>query len=262
MDSDFVSSFLMILVSEIGDKTFLIACLMAMRHSRILIFCAAFGALGAMTLLSAILGHTFTHLLPQASTDGLAAFLFFVFGIKMFKEAAEIEPGSEAVNTEIQSLQREIDQGLESKLCDEDDDIEVGKSHNDPVGDAALPYVNRTYKGVSKQLSKKVFNLASLLLSPVFVETFVLTFLGEWGDRSQVTTIAMSAEENIWPIVLGASFGHFVCTLIAVLGGKLLAGRISVKTVTISGAIFFVIFGVIYGYRSINHLTGNAAVEI
>jgi putative Ca2+/H+ antiporter (TMEM165/GDT1 family) len=26
-------------------------------------------------------------------------------------------------------------------------------------------------------------------LSPVFVEAFVLTFLAEWGDRSQIATI-------------------------------------------------------------------------
>lgn len=32
---------------------------------------------------------------------------------------------------------------------------------------------------------------AQLLLSPVFVEAFVLTFLAEWGDRSQIATIGM-----------------------------------------------------------------------
>ncbi len=32
---------------------------------------------------------------------------------------------------------------------------------------------------------------AQSLLSPVFVEAFVLTFLAEWGDRSQIATIGM-----------------------------------------------------------------------
>lgn len=31
-----------------------------------------------------------------------------------------------------------------------------------------------------------------MMTSPVFAQAFVLTFLGEWGDRSQITTIAMA----------------------------------------------------------------------
>lgn len=30
-------------------------------------------------------------------------------------------------------------------------------------------------------------------ISPVFLEAFVLTFLAEWGDRSQITTIILAA---------------------------------------------------------------------
>lgn len=37
-------------------------------------------------------------------------------------------------------------------------------------------------EGVGSRLSK-------WLLSPVLVEAFVLTFLAEWGDRSQIATI-------------------------------------------------------------------------
>src|SRR5215469_14031533 len=38
-------SLTMILFSEVGDKTFLVAALMAMRHPRLLVFSAAFSAL-------------------------------------------------------------------------------------------------------------------------------------------------------------------------------------------------------------------------
>ena len=35
-------------------------------------------------------------------------------------------------------------------------------------------------------------NALQVLTNPVFAQAFILTFLGEWGDRSQITTIAMA----------------------------------------------------------------------
>jgi hypothetical protein len=58
----FVLSFTMIIISELGDKTFLIAALMAMRHPRGVVFFAAFASLLIMTVLSAALGHAVPHL--------------------------------------------------------------------------------------------------------------------------------------------------------------------------------------------------------
>jgi len=52
----------MIIISELGDKTFLIAALMAMSHPRGVVFAAAFGALLVMSVLSAALGHAVPHL--------------------------------------------------------------------------------------------------------------------------------------------------------------------------------------------------------
>jgi putative Ca2+/H+ antiporter (TMEM165/GDT1 family) len=52
----------MIIISELGDKTFLIAALMAMSHPRLVVFAAAFASLLIMTVLSAALGHAVPHL--------------------------------------------------------------------------------------------------------------------------------------------------------------------------------------------------------
>lgn len=48
----FIASLSVILVSELGDKTFFIAAIMAMRHPRLVVFAGAIGALGLMTVLS------------------------------------------------------------------------------------------------------------------------------------------------------------------------------------------------------------------
>lgn len=48
----FVKSLSMIVVSELGDKTFFIAAIMAMRQSRFTVFAGAISALALMTILS------------------------------------------------------------------------------------------------------------------------------------------------------------------------------------------------------------------
>jgi putative Ca2+/H+ antiporter (TMEM165/GDT1 family) len=85
-------------------------------------------------------------------------------------------------------------------------------------------------------------NLAQFLFTPMFVQTFVLTFLAEWGDRSQIATIALAAAEDVVGVSLGASIAHCMCTGAAVLGGRFLAAKISVRTVTLVGGFIFLGF--------------------
>jgi len=78
----------------------------------------------------------------------------------------------------------------------------------------------------------------------VFWQALTMTFLGEWGDRSQISTIALAADTNAWFVFVGAFLGHVLCTCLAVVGGKFLAKRISERTVNICGGILFLLFGI------------------
>lgn len=42
--------------------------------------------------------------------------------------------------------------------------------------------------------------------------------------------------------------GHLLCTTIAVVGGKLLANKISEKTVNLAGGLVFLLFGIMHTY--------------
>jgi len=79
----------------------------------------------------------------------------------------------------------------------------------------------------------------------------MLTFLGEWGDRSQIATIALGAAHNVYLIAIGTIVGHSCCTALAVIGGRYVSTKISVKQVTFGGAILFLLFGLIYLYEAV-----------
>lgn len=51
-----------------------------------------------------------------------------------------------------------------------------------------------------------------------------------WGDRSQLTTIILGARESIVGVIIGGVLGHALCTGIAVVFGRMLAKRLSVRT--------------------------------
>ena len=82
----FLQSFGAILVSEIGDKTFFIAALLAMKSSPHVVFAGAIGALAFMTVLSVVLGYAAPLLLPREITHYAAVALFFFFGCVSHKQ--------------------------------------------------------------------------------------------------------------------------------------------------------------------------------
>lgn len=61
----------------------------------------------------------------------------------------------------------------------------------------ALDNANDVETGIirSKLRQSYVFRFCRRLCSPIFVQSFTMTFLAEWGDRSQLTTIILGSRE-------------------------------------------------------------------
>ena len=60
-----------ILVSEIGDKTFFIAAILAMTNNKLTVFLAAISALAVMTIMSALLGWVVTTFIPRSQLTNI-----------------------------------------------------------------------------------------------------------------------------------------------------------------------------------------------
>ncbi|KAJ8427041.1 hypothetical protein Cgig2_032869 [Carnegiea gigantea] len=213
----FLASLCMILVSEIGDETFIIAALMAMRHPKSIVLSGALSALFVMTaqtmlnyeqVLSTGLGRIVPNLISRKHTNSAATVLYAFFGLRLLYIAWRSDAKA--------SQKKEIEE-VEEKLDG----------------------------GQGKTSIRRFF---SRFCTPIFLESFILTFLAEWGDRSQIATIAvlvilqLATHKNALGVCVGAMMGHSVCTSVAVVGGSMLASKISQRTVATVGGFLFLGF--------------------
>ena len=202
----FTSALFLITSQELGDKTFFIALILAMRYSRRWVFCGSIAALALMTVISVGAGQLL-RLLPKTATHWFFVALCFGFGGWLCWQASRMTPADE-----------------QEPLEEASQEVESFESHN---------------QGKRQQALKKKVPWAIVL------EAFILTFVAEWGDRTQIATMALAMQSNPVGVTLGGILGHTFCSLIAVVGGRWAAGRISERVITWFGGLLFILFGAI-----------------
>ncbi|KAG7584671.1 Gdt1 family [Arabidopsis thaliana x Arabidopsis arenosa] len=209
ISSGFASAFLLIFFSELGDKTFFIAALLAARNSAVTVFVGTFGALGIMTIISVVLGRTFHYVdevLPfrfgetDLPIDDIAAVCLLVyFGVSTLLDAVSDE----------------------GKADEEQKEAELAVSELSGSGAGIVAAAN------------------------TIISTFALVFVAEWGDKSFFSTIALAAASSPLGVIAGALAGHGAATLLAVLGGSLLGNFLSEKAIAYVGGILFLVFAAV-----------------
>jgi len=221
----FVGALSVIVVSELGDKTFFIAAIMAMNHPRIMVFLGAILALALMTVLSVSFSVAFgwiATIIPKQIVYYVSTVLFFIFGIKLIIDGLKMK--ANVAQEELEEVQADL------------------RKRDEEFEKEALHKVKDVENGISSDPNSKIKVIK--VLSHIVLQAFTMTFVAEWGDRSQLTTIILAARDNVYGVTLGGIFGHCICTGIAVIGGRFIAQKISIKTVTIAGGVVFIIFAI------------------
>ncbi|CAL5222510.1 g4884 [Coccomyxa viridis] len=203
--SGFLAAFSLIFLSEIGDKTFFLAGLLALKVGKLISFLGSTAALGLMTVISVLIGYCFKSV-PDALKSSvpigqyLSVACMLYFGVRTIKEASEMSPDEEAESGEMESAQESL--------------AEAEKSGS--LGSRAA--------------------LQSLL------QVGSIIFLAEWGDRSMLATVALGASHSPLGVSLGAVLGHALATLLAVTGGALASKYISERALGFAGGSLFLVF--------------------
>lgn len=202
--SGFFASLSLIFACEIGDKTFFIAALLAMKCGKLISFLGSTVSLAVMTIISVCIGYAVQRV-PAAveSSEAIGRYLsaasLLYFGAKMLFAAFK---SGDAGGEEFEEAEESVAEAEQSGTI--------------------------SSKGASAWRS--------------FVEVAGIIFIAEWGDRSMLATIALGAAQSPMGVAGGAILGHVIATAIAVAGGAALSERISERTVGLIGGALFIVF--------------------
>lgn len=85
-----------------------------------------------------------------------------------------------------------------------------------------------------------------LLLVKTFWTTFWLVFLAELGDKTQLTTLTLAAENRtVWPVFAGASLALVLTSFIGVVAGGALTTVVPPAYLNTIAAVAFIVIGVL-----------------
>lgn len=80
----------------------------------------------------------------------------------------------------------------------------------------------------------------------LMLSTFVIVFLAELGDKTQIATMLMAAENHsIWPVFIGASLALVCSSFVGVFAGSILSKYIPAGMIQNGAAIAFIIVGIL-----------------
>lgn len=203
--SGFTAAFSLVFVSEIGDKTFFLAALLAAQKSRILVLVGSMAALSMMTVISVGIGYCLQQLPGYLNssipvTEYLSIALIFLFGMQSLRDA--MASGAKDSNM----LEEELEDAKETLQSSED--------------------------------------VQSSNVWKVVLSTFLIIFAAEWGDRSMFATVALVASQNPIGVAVGGITGHLAATLIAIVGGAVVSKYLSERVIKFVGGSMFMLIGI------------------
>lgn len=236
----FWQSLLIVGVAELFDKTWFMGLLLALRYKKLTVFTGSVLALLLHTVLAAALGLAFAKMLSQRVLNFMAAFLFFTFAVLYAKDCYFSDPKGDALAAGKAEAAKDcglepnvdeaVDSGAESAGCTAAGAAVAPNTSAAQSGDestGSTSGASSSEEGATGDARSELLNVSSEPMNEcmVFAKCFMVVFIAEWGDRTQIAMIGQHASRPLIPVFLGSSVAFFLLTMSAVGTASLLAGR-------------------------------------
>jgi len=202
-----VQSFLVIFLSEIADRTFILVLIYSLKMHWIPLILTSLFSMYFMNILAIVAGMTVILLIPRSLIDWIGFFCFLFFGIFWVYEGMGME--SKSVKEEYEEEMNENAANYNSLVNDEERNNNNDKS---------------TWK--------------------LCLELFAFLCISEFGDKSEISTVTIAAVYNIYGVLLGTMIAYFFAIVIAAFLGHVVGQYLTEKMMSITGGILFIGFAI------------------
>lgn len=209
------SSFFLIFISEISDKSFLLIMLMTSKIPLFYLYITAISATLLMNYISIFLGFLLPYIINEIYVKIMSVFIFLIFGIfsliQSFSENVELEFDFEK-NDNNYYLLDEYNNKTETNYT------------------SRTTQINDNLNQINVETKKLCFAL------------FFGIFLSDIGDKSQLATITISSTYNIFGVLIGTTFAFLLTIILAINFGNFVIEKFSTKYLLRFGGLLFLIF--------------------
>lgn len=251
-----IRSFTLILTAELGDKTFIMLIILQLKANKITIVLSAILAELFMNCISILIGSCAEIMLYKNLVDYIALIFFFVYGIWLignsfsdneqnFETDLNFEKTEQYPNVEIEK-QMKKNQLVSKELTIIPEDIKSEKGEDNSI---INPNIEENQKNVaiddiSFQGIKEENQTKEYIDFKIFSTIFSTMAISECGDRTQISSITMSALFNIYGVLIGSSCALITSCILGVYFGKSLIKYLHEKSLNILLGFIFLLYAI------------------
>lgn len=229
----FISGFSIVFFAEIGDRTFILIMIYSIANNFIKTFLISNVILLSWNLLSILIGLNLQYYINRNFFEWFGIGLFTFYGIMMIYEGIKME--SRLVEDEYMEEEKNLREKANNKFLSNDND-----EKNE------IPYLKNENNLEETLLDTKRENKnQNNLFDSMWAFGFTL-LTAELGDKSQIAAIIIGATQNLIGVILGTSLAHLICSIIAIVFGRIFSHYITNKQITMIGGIIFILFAFLF----------------
>jgi len=215
------SSFFLILLTEISDKSFLLIMLMTSKIPIYYLYITSISATLLMNYISIFLGFLLPYIINETYVKIIAVIIFLIFGIFSL----------------VQSFSENIDFELEK----DDKNYYLLEEYNEEEN---YKDETRNTSRVSQVNNNYILNENNEEIKKLCFALFFGICLSDLGDKSQLATIGISSTYNICGVLIGTTIGFLVTIILAVSFGNFIIKKFSTKYLLRFGGLIFLFFAI------------------